>query len=90
MMLQERDFNTNVIQRKEKYRSSLIEISRAEFMSVDQHLLRILSIIDRGFDKDFSSMTDQHLLRILSITDRGFSSRVHECRSTSSENTVYH
>ena len=74
MMLQERDFNTNVIQREEKYRSSLIEISRAEFMSVDQHLLRILSIIDRDFDRDFPSMAGRHLLRILTIIDRGFSS----------------
>ena len=79
MMLQERDFNTNVIQRKEKYRSSLIENFRAEFMSVDRHLLRILSIIDRDFDRGFSSMAGRHLLGILATIGRGFSSMAHEC-----------
>jgi len=44
-------------------------------MSADQHLLKILTVIDR----DFSSMTDRHLLKILSIIERGFSSMTHEC-----------
>ncbi len=74
MMLQECDFNTDVIQREEEYRPPLVEVSRAGFMSADRHLLRILPTIDRGFDRGFPSMAGRHLLGILATIGRGFPS----------------